>query len=248
MSSVRPGGNINNQFIGILSHCGVPTDVFAQLLEDYLEHTLGVVNTYLENPILLRHWVASIGNIYDIRCRGSDYGDSQAGEDVQEPNSINYNGVGIPTMLHEVCVSLLEAGFLPKTNHFLREKVHWILRTECKKLTDKMHISVAKSANLVCIADDTGILEENQVSIRFNKPFLDEGTGRTSYCITGDVLVARVFHCCRKLLTQESGSIAQRHSEGSCRGSPSLQAFDKCDCIFYKGQAEQVISSLRWRL
>jgi len=200
--SVKPGGNINTQFIGILSHCGVPTSVFQQLLEDHLENTLGVVNTYLDNPILLRNWIASLANIYDMRCNGSTYNDSNTGEDaLQEPYCITYNEAGVPTMLHEAVVSLLESGFLPRTNYFLREKVRWALKNATEKLSDKMHILVSKSATMMCIADDTGVLEENQVSIRFSQPFQDADTGMSCYCITGDVLVARVIPLmCRCLL------------------------------------------------
>jgi hypothetical protein len=45
---------------------------------------------------------------------------------------------------------------------------------------------------MTCIADDLGILEENEVSIRFGKPLLDEETGRIVPYIVGEVLVARV--------------------------------------------------------
>jgi hypothetical protein len=57
-----------------------------------------------------------------------------------------------------------------------------------------MHIVVAKSTTMICIADDTGTLEEDEVSIRFGKPFMDEETGRFLNFIQGDVLVARVSH------------------------------------------------------
>ena len=95
-------------------------------------------------------------------------------------------------MTHEVCVALLESGFLPKTSRYLREKLKLVLKKACEKISDKMHISIAKSTSLICIADDIGILKENEVSIRFGKPFRDEKTGRNVFYITGDVLVARV--------------------------------------------------------
>lgn len=175
-------------------HCGVPTKVFEDLLETDLQKTLGIVNSYLDKPILLRDWIAEIGNIYTIRCSGADFLDSQSGEkNTQEPQCIKYTPDGVPTMIHEACVTMLEAGFLPKTNKKLRDDLKQVLKSACNKICDKMHISLAKSTSMMCIADDLGVLEENEVSIRFGKPFRDEETGRNRYYITGDVLVARVI-------------------------------------------------------
>jgi hypothetical protein len=196
VSTCKSGSIVNNQFIGILSHCGVPGEVFQSLLEDDLQATLGVVDVYLDKPILLRDWVARAGRIYDIRCTGADYTDVSGDEAVQEPRCITYSEAGVPTMTHEVCVSLLEAGFLPKCSRFLRVKLKHVLIKACEKISDhnKMHISLAKSTMMTCIADDLGILEENEVSIRFGKPFRDEETGRSVPYIDGEVLVARVRH------------------------------------------------------
>jgi hypothetical protein len=181
--------------IGILSYCGVPTDVFKNLLERDLQAKLGVVNDYLDNPIALRDWIAQLGGIYSIRCAGvEDYADTQTGDSArQEPRCITYNPAGVPTMLEEITVSLLEAGFLPKTSRILRDKLKMVVTRACDKTSEKMHISVAKSTTMICIADDLDILEENEVSIRFGKPFRDEETGRNRYYIQGDVLVARVL-------------------------------------------------------
>jgi len=181
--------------IGILSHCGVPTQVFQDLLLQYLHKRLGVVNELLDQPLQLREWIADLGGIYNIRCNGvEEYNDSATGEKAsQEPGCITYDSQGVPTMKEENCVKLLEAGFLPTSNRYLREKLKSVISKACEKVSDKMHISIAKSSTMICIADDLGILEEDQVSIQFGKPFLDEETGRYSSYIEGDVLVARVL-------------------------------------------------------
>jgi RNA dependent RNA polymerase len=168
--------------------------VFKSLLEKDLKKSLGVVNDYLDKPIALRDWVADLGGIYKIRCyEVEEYTDSGTGESKsKEPRCIAYNLAGVPTMKEEVCVEMLEAGFLPKTNRFLREKLKFVLTKACEKISEKMHISISKSTSMICIADDLGVLEENEVSIRFGKPFRDEETGRNRYYIEGDVLVARV--------------------------------------------------------
>jgi hypothetical protein len=167
--------------------------VFKELLEQDLQKTLGIVNDYIDNPILLRQWIAEYGKIYSLRCAGADYTDSLSGEELtKEPYSITYGQDRCPTMSHEVCISLLEAGFLPRTSRFLREKLKSVLTKACDKIGEKMHISIAKSTGMICIADDMGILEENEVSIRFGKPIRDEETGRNRYYVSGDVLVARV--------------------------------------------------------
>ena len=152
-----------------------------------------MVNTYLDNPQLLRKWIASLGRIYVVRCSGIDYTASSSGEDaVQEPNCITYDESGTPTMVHEACVTLLESGFLPKTNITLRNKLKDVLTKACDKLGEKLHVSIARSTSMMCIADDLGILEENEVSIRFSKPFFDKETGMRNYYLDEDVLVARV--------------------------------------------------------
>ena len=168
--------------------------MFKTLLEQDLQASLGAVNDYLDSPIALRDWIAQLGRIYTIRCSGADdYTDTQTGDSArQEPRSVTYSPAGIPTMLEEASVSLLEAGFLPKTSRILREKLKMVVTRACDKTSEKMHISIAKSTTMMCIADDLGVLEENEVSIRFGKPFRDEETGRNRYYIQGDVLVARV--------------------------------------------------------
>lgn len=199
-STFKPAVSLNNQLIGILSDRGVPTQVFADFLEADLDENIGIVNKFMHNPVLLRDWIADKGRIYSIRCLGSEYTDSSSGEETtQEAGCITYDEAGKPTMPHEVCVAMLEAGFLPKENKFLREKLKYVLIKACNSICDdvsKLHISVAKSTTMMCIADELGILEEDQVSIRFGKPekpFLDPQTGRPIRCIAGDVLVARVL-------------------------------------------------------
>jgi RNA dependent RNA polymerase len=173
----------------------VPAQVFQDLLIQDLNAHLGVVNEYLDKPIQLREWIANIGGIYNIRCSGADeYNDSQTGEkSSQEPGCITYDNQGIPTMKEENCVKLLEAGFLPTSNRYLHDKLKLVIQKACDKVSEKLHIEIAKSSTLICIADDLGVLEEGEVSIRFGEPFLDEETGRYSFYIQGDVLVARVL-------------------------------------------------------
>jgi hypothetical protein len=196
-STFKPASSLNNQLIGILSDRGVPTRVFAELLKVDLDENIGVVNKFLDNPIFLRDWIADKGRIYNIRCLGSEYTETSSGEDaVQEPGCITYDEAGKPTMPHEVCVSMLEAGFIPKENMFLWNTLKHVLIKACDNICDderKLHISVGKSTTLVCIADELDVLEENQVSIRFGNPFLDEETGKSVSYIDGEVLVARVM-------------------------------------------------------
>jgi len=199
-----------------LSHCGVPAHVFKTLLEEELQTRFGVVNTYLDKPQLLRKWIASLGRIYEIRCSGTDYTASASGEDaVQEPNCITYDQRGAPTMLHEACVTLLESGFLPKSNVTLRNKLKDVLAKACDKLGEKLHVSLARSTSMMCIADDLGILEENQVSIRFSKPFFDGETGIRKYYLDEDVLVARVRSPLTNMLTSRIRPCCRQISRNS---------------------------------
>ena len=172
----------------------MPTQVFKDLLRQDLEQHLGIVNELLDQPLQLREWVANIGGIYNIRCNGADeYNDSQTGEkNSQEPGCVTYDHQGVPTMKEENCVKLLEAGFLPTSNRYLHEKLKLVIQKACDKVSEKLHIEISKSCTLICVADHLGVLEEDEVSIRFGEPFLDEETGRHSFYIQGDVLIARV--------------------------------------------------------
>ena len=153
------------------------------------------MNELLDQPLPLRQWIADLGGIYNIRCNGlEEYNDSATGEKAsREPGCITYDSQGVPTMMEENCVKLLEAGFLPTSSQYLHEKLKYVISKECEKVCDKLHISIAKSSTMICIADELGILDEDEVSIQFGKPFLDEETGRYSSYIEGDVLVARVL-------------------------------------------------------
>lgn len=125
-----------------------------------------------------------------------------SGEDAtQEPKCITYDETDTPTMIHEACVTLLESGFLPKTNKILRRKLRDVLMKACDKLSEKLHVTIVRSTSMMCIADDLGILEENEVSIRFSHPFFDEEKGVRKYYLEEDVLVARVCSSITSKLT-----------------------------------------------
>ena len=103
-----------------------------------------------------------------------------------------YTKAGVPSTLHEVCISLLEAGFLARQSEYLRKKLQIVLDLKWKTSKGKMLIPVQQSTRMLCIADELGVLGEDEVSIRFAKPFIDRTSGRNIYFLQGNVLIARV--------------------------------------------------------
>lgn len=63
--------NLNTQFIQSLAAGGVPTEVFVDILKEYV-HRLANIVTENQNIKVLRDWVAKTGNIMDSRWEGED--------------------------------------------------------------------------------------------------------------------------------------------------------------------------------
>lgn len=78
--------NLNTQFIQTLSSNGVPTQVFIEILKEYI-HRLAEIVTENQNVKVLRDWVAKCGNIMGGRWEGEDcaerglWNDIASGED-----------------------------------------------------------------------------------------------------------------------------------------------------------------------
>lgn len=63
--------NLNTQFIQSLSAGGVPTEVFVEILKEYI-HRLANIITENQNIKILRDWVAKTGNIMNSRWEGEE--------------------------------------------------------------------------------------------------------------------------------------------------------------------------------
>ena len=150
-------------------------------------------------------------------------------------------------MIHEACVTLLESGFLPKTNNILRRKLRDVLLKACDKLSEKLHVTIVRSTSMICIADDLGILEENEVSIRFSHPFFDEEKGIRKYYLDEDVLVARVFRFSNVQVDfLEPGLAPLRYPESARRKCSKIESFNRRHRVFGERAAKQGFAPI-WR-
>jgi hypothetical protein len=165
---------LNLQLVPILSRQGVPFEAFKELLETHLEEDLEQLFQAATNRLTLRHWLSSHG----LEGRFQD-------------GEIKATSSGTPLCQEEQMAMLLDAGFDPAQCSFLMEKLLFIVRQNCEKILEKLHIRVPCSTFVYCVADPTGTLEEGEVSLQFSKGFLDPFTQTRDECIVGDVLVAR---------------------------------------------------------
>ena len=165
------------------------TETFSELLEESVQELVTIVKAGLDDPIYLREWVADAGRVYDVRCSSKNYTND---EDMKDSGQVTYTRAGCPSRLHEIALYLLEAGFSPKQNLFLRNKIEQVVKLVFKAIDGKLHVPIINCTKMMCISDDFGVLNENEVSIRFGSPFVNEKTGRKTHFIEGDVLVARV--------------------------------------------------------
>jgi hypothetical protein len=165
---------LNIQFVPILSRQGVPFEAFQELLETHLEEDLEQLFQAAMNRLTLRHWL----NGHGLEGRFA------SGE-------ISLTGSGTPLSQEEQMAMLLDAGFEPMQCNFLMEKLIKIVKQNCDKILEKLHIRVPCSTFVYCVADPTGTLKEGEVSLQFSKGFIDPVTKTRHGSVDGDVLVAR---------------------------------------------------------
>lgn len=168
----------------------MPVKVFQDLLEEYLVKKVGIFIDHLDDAVFLRQWIHDVAGVYETRFREPKT--VAHVDEAKHPGSIACTRAGVPTSIHECSLWLLESGFLPRTSVPLYEKLEKVLELVTKPNGTKLHIPVDKAATMMCIPDESGILEPNEVSIRFGNLFTEPDTGRPVPVITGDVLVARV--------------------------------------------------------
>lgn len=168
-SHVCTPANLNIQLITILSHGGVDRKVIANLLlASLLEYYQELIKS-LNDPTALRVWRhayhASRSLIAEI---------SWCGE--------------LPDSKEDELDMLLESGFHPQENTYVKECVHHLLKQVFRDQKEKLWIKVPFSTNTFCIPDPLGVLDEGEVQFNFSQPVSDfpdwELEGRT-------VLVAR---------------------------------------------------------
>lgn len=84
--------NLNTQFIQSLSAGGVPTEVFIEILKEYI-HRLADIVTENQNVKILRDWVAKTGNIMNSRWESEENTEKGLWHDIASSEDENDSGI-----------------------------------------------------------------------------------------------------------------------------------------------------------
>jgi len=88
-------------------------------------------------------------------------------------------------------IMLLNGGFNPQEEYYVQHLAKKIFKHKCDELIDKLRVKVDKSASVFMIPDFFGVLEENEVYVKFSK-FDDKSSDVSGTRLFGkDILVAR---------------------------------------------------------
>lgn len=159
---------LSTQLITILEDRGVHRSTFESLIQRDLRCVSGLIAAVRDNDrhlclMLLR----TVTNVAD--CSATD---------------------GWPNTDSGQAITLLEAGFEPRTCSYLTECIRRCVKYYLDRYTRKLHISVPCSTTAYCVADPYGILEENEVHLMFSHRWNVEGFNDIAL-VDIDVLIGR---------------------------------------------------------
>ena len=98
---------------------------------------------------------------------------------------------GLPVNIEERLNMMLDAGFGPKSLHFVKKMTKDLFKSKCEELEKRLNITVEKSTYAYMVPDFSGVLEYGEVYIDFSS-FVDDVSGFTGVRLNGDkILVAR---------------------------------------------------------
>jgi len=162
-------------FMPILQDRGVPSEVLVTVAEQQVVRDFQAVFAAIDDPILLRRWIA--------RTFGGD-------ESRNRESGIRHSG-GTPRDMLERTIGLLETGFIPKECPVLAEFFQDIVKSWALEAAQKLKIRLPKSAYAYGVPDFDGVLAPGEIYIATSVPFEDDEAGEFRSCLQGDVLVAR---------------------------------------------------------
>jgi len=99
---------------------------------------------------------------------------------------------GMPQSREESLQLLIDSGFDPRKQKYIRETTLQLQIDKCGDLKSKMHIKVGQSAYVYMVVDFWGVLQEGEVHLGFSSKFQAEDQDHSLTLLTDcDVLVAR---------------------------------------------------------
>jgi len=171
---------LNLQFLPLLETCAIDRNrmrrEISELLENRLTYEIGLMRAAMESPEAFRKWAR----------------DNNPGvQDRLKHGQVLYIG-GQPISLEEKINMLLDSGFIPKVQLYLRELARKAQSNRCDTLARRMNISVGQSTYCYMAIDFTGTLEPGEIHLAFSSAFEDEESETSETLLDGiDVLVAR---------------------------------------------------------
>ncbi|KAL2170755.1 hypothetical protein VTG60DRAFT_4503 [Thermothelomyces hinnuleus] len=179
-SELKPA-SLNLQFLPVLEDRAIDKKAMRRAISNRLLNDLAKQfedqKMALKRPLQFRQWVNENSNN-------------------NRPERVKHGQVpflgGLPADKNEILTLLINSGFDPKSQRYLRDLAWELQKQKCDTLRTKLNIKVGRSAYIYMVVDFWGVLEENEVHVGFSSKFRDESDG-VSYTLLADcdVLVAR---------------------------------------------------------
>ncbi|KAL2161801.1 hypothetical protein VTH06DRAFT_7585 [Thermothelomyces fergusii] len=178
-SELKPAG-LNLQFLPVLEDRARNKKAMRRAISNRLLNDLAKQfedqKTAIKRPLQFRQWVNENSNNRSERVRHGQ---------------VPFLG-GLPADRNETLALLVNSGFDPRSQEYVRKLAYELQKQKCETLKTKLNIRVGRSAYIYMVVDFWGVLEENEVHVGFSSKFTDEVEG-ASYTLLADcdVLVAR---------------------------------------------------------
>ncbi|KAK7450551.1 hypothetical protein VKT23_012860 [Stygiomarasmius scandens] len=100
---------------------------------------------------------------------------------------------GAPLSLHEYALEMVQAGFNPRENEILLDKVKWILKNTISTYIEKCHIPLPDGTGVEAfvIPDPLGVLKQGQIYYRSSNSMINPETQTLFNVVKGEVLIGR---------------------------------------------------------
>ncbi|BGP40958.1 hypothetical protein JCM10449v2_004923 [Rhodotorula kratochvilovae] len=206
--SGKGAAKIGKQLFEILAHCGVPASAFRAMLRKQIETSQEAFWQAPSTAALLYHVEKTCGILEDRttkarmandplsirRDRDKEQEDPVVAKAEQESGEFVHDrridpSSGAPNVVAEVVVEMLQAGFDPRENPHLADKLH-LLAENCVKKQIRFSIDDEYSRNVYVVADHLGDLEEGEFFFQTSSP-IRVGNGYGCAMVTGPALLSR---------------------------------------------------------
>ncbi|KAG9047411.1 hypothetical protein FS837_002307 [Tulasnella sp. UAMH 9824] len=197
--------------IQILSHNGVPTSAFLDLQKRCFEEDFSALVDWPEDRPLVKlaHAITQTQNVVGLRrtrrARGMararglsaktwDELDENLEELEMDPDRWSAEWwaddiSGRPSSDAETCLVTIQAGFLPETLPYLKQKLRRLLEDTLIQYVDGFKITVPHALTGTLVPDPLGVLEPDEISISLSAPM--DIDGRKVTVLQGPALILR---------------------------------------------------------